>query len=114
MVVIIYTKVIRSIQKLSRDQMSLPTKYQPYHYLAMSRLHISGLGPDPDRKNVGRQFEYYGELTEVWLSKRHSGHALIEYNTARDGMLSYPGCPVLYILYTLYLIIIIMYNMCNI
>ena len=51
----------------------------------MPRLHISGLGPDPDRRKVEREFEYFGDLDEVWLSKRPFGYAFIEFRSSRDG-----------------------------
>ena len=51
----------------------------------MPRLYIAGLGPDPDRRKVEKEFQYYGELDEVWLSKRPFGYAFIEYIRSRDG-----------------------------
>ena len=53
----------------------------------MPRLYIAGLGPDPDRRKVEKEFQYYGELDEVWLSKRPFGYAFIEFIRSRDGKL---------------------------
>ena len=55
--------------------------------ISMARVHVGGLGPDPDKHHVEREFSHYGELRDIWLSKPPYGYAFIEFRSSRDGTL---------------------------
>jgi len=51
----------------------------------MARIHVGGLGPDPDKRKVENEFEYYGDLLDVWLSRPPFGYGFVEYKSTRDA-----------------------------
>lgn len=51
----------------------------------MARIHVGGLGPDPDKRKVEKEFEYYGDLLDVWLSRPPFGYGFVEYKSTRDA-----------------------------
>ena len=50
-----------------------------------ARLYLAGLGPSPDKRQVEREFKYYGDIEDVWLSKPPYGYGFIQYRSSRDG-----------------------------
>lgn len=51
-----------------------------------TRLYLAGLGPDPDKRQVEKEFSYYGRLDDVWLSKPPFGYGFVQFKSSRDGM----------------------------
>ena len=55
------------------------------HMSSTTRLYLAGLGPDPDKRQVEKEFSYYGRLDDVWLSKPPFGYGFVQFKSSRDG-----------------------------
>eukprot|EP00794_Sanderia_malayensis_P003189 gene3189-3660_t len=51
----------------------------------MSRIYIGGLPPDASRREVEREFEYFGHLRDVWVARNPPGFGFIVYDDQRDA-----------------------------
>eukprot|EP00795_Rhopilema_esculentum_P014162 gene14162-5164_t len=51
----------------------------------MSRIYVGGLPPDASRREVEREFEYYGPLRDVWVARNPPGFGFIVFDDARDA-----------------------------
>ena len=51
----------------------------------MSRIYIGGLPPDASRREVEREFEYFGHLRDVWVARNPPGFGFIVYDDTRDA-----------------------------
>ena len=60
-------------------------RYYTVHMSSTTRLYLAGLGPDPDKRQVEKEFSYYGRLDDVWLSKPPFGYGFVQFKSSRDG-----------------------------
>ena len=51
----------------------------------MSRIYVGGLPPDASRREVEREFEYFGPLRDVWVARNPPGFGFIIFDDARDA-----------------------------
>lgn len=51
----------------------------------MSRIYVGGLPPDASRREVEREFEYFGPLRDVWVARNPPGFGFIVFDDGRDA-----------------------------
>ena len=51
----------------------------------MSRIYIGGLPADASRREVEREFEYFGPLRDVWVARNPPGFGFIVFDDTRDA-----------------------------
>ena len=51
----------------------------------MSRIYIGGLPGDASRRELEREFEYFGPLRDVWVARNPPGFGFIIFEDTRDA-----------------------------
>ena len=51
----------------------------------MSRVYVGNLGSNASRRELEREFEYFGPLRDVWVARNPPGFAFILFEDKRDA-----------------------------
>ena len=50
------------------------------------KVYVGNLVERPDKREIEREFEYFGKLKNVWIARNPPGFAYIEYYNRRDAL----------------------------